>query len=231
MAERSRLNENGRKRFVQIGGMVVVIGLALFLSSWRLDWWNGWAYVGLYVGSIAAGGVWMIRNRPEVINERGRRDEKTKIFDRVIAPFYTLVGLAQFVVAGLDERFGWSDVPLVLEILGGIGLVVSMAAVYWVMANNPFLAQTVRIRTDRGHQVATTGPYRIVRHPMYAGSLYFCWTTAFLLGSWWTFPVTALSMIILVVRTALEDRTLRRELPGYDEYAARVRYRLIPGVW
>ncbi len=173
----------------------------------------------------------MIRNRPEVVNERGRRDEKTKTFDRVIAPFYALVGLAQFIVAGFDERFGWSDVPLVLEILGGIGLVISMAAVFWVMANNPFLAQTVRIRTDRGHRVATTGPYRIVRHPMYAGSLYFFWTTAFLLDSWWAFLVSVLSMIILVVRTALEDRTLRRELPGYDEYAARVRYRLIRGVW
>jgi protein-S-isoprenylcysteine O-methyltransferase Ste14 len=89
----------------------------------------------------------------------------------------------------------------------------------------------VRIQTDRGHRVATTGPYRIVRHPMYAGSLYFFWTTGFLLDSWWTFLVSALSMIILVVRTVLEDRTLRRELSGYDEYAARVRYRLIPGVW
>jgi protein-S-isoprenylcysteine O-methyltransferase Ste14 len=231
MANRSGLNENGFKRFGQIGVMVAVIGLAMFLSAWRLDWWNGWAYLGIYVGSIATGGIWMIRHHPEVINERGRRDEKTKTFDRVIAPFNTLVGLGQFIIAGLDERFGWSDVPLALEILGGIGLAASMAAVYWAMANNPFLATTVRVQTDRGHRVATTGPYRIVRHPMYAGLLYFFWTTGFLLDSWWALMVSVLSMLILFIRTAMEDRALRRELPGYEEYAAQVRYRLIPGVW
>jgi protein-S-isoprenylcysteine O-methyltransferase Ste14 len=228
---KSGLNRDGFKRLRQVLGMPVVIGLALFLSAGRLDWWNGWVYLCLYLACLAIGGSWMVRHRPGVVNERGRRDDRTKLFDRVIAPFYLLVGVAQYVVAGLDERFGWTHVPRALEILGGIGFVASMAAIFWAMANNPFLAKAVRISPDRGHRVATTGPYRIVRHPMYASNLYFAWVTGCLLDSWWTLLVSALSIVILVVRTALEDRTLRRELEGYREYAAKVRYRLVPGIW
>lgn len=173
----------------------------------------------------------MIRHHPQVINERGRSDPNTKTFDRIITPFYLLAGLAQFVVAGLDARFGWSAIPWGLQVLGGAGLVLSMTGVYWAMANNPFLATTVRIQTERGHQVANTGPYRFVRHPMYANTLYFCWSGPLLLNSWWAFIPVALSVLILVIRTALEDRTLQKELPGYSEYARRVRYRLLPLIW
>ena len=231
MTTKPALNQDGFKRFGQIGGMIVVIGLAMFLSAGRLDWWNGWAYLGLYIACIVIGGAWMIRHHPEVINERGRSSQDTKTFDRIIAPFYLLTGLGQFVVAGLDARFGWSSTPLWAQVLGGIGLVLSMTGVYWVMANNPFLAMTVRIQTERGHQVATRGPYRIVRHPMYAGSLYFFWATALLLGSWWALLLAVGSVIVLLIRTALEDKTLRAELPGYADYAQEVPYRLIPLVW
>jgi protein-S-isoprenylcysteine O-methyltransferase Ste14 len=145
-----------------------------------------------------------------------------------IGSMVIVIGLALLITAG---RWGWSSVPLRLQILGGIGLVLSMAGVYWVMANNPFLAQTVRIQTERGHRVVTTGPYRIVRHPMYADTLYFFWATPLLLDSWWAFIPTVLAMVVLSIRTALEDRTLQAELPGYRKYARQVKYRLIPGIW
>jgi protein-S-isoprenylcysteine O-methyltransferase Ste14 len=226
-----KLNQSGYRRFAQIGGMIFVIGLALLLAAGRFDWPNGWAYIGLYTASIVLGGAWMVRHHPEVINERGRSDPNTKTFDRIIAPFYLVTSLGVFIVAGLDARWGWSSVPLGLQALGGVGLVLSMVGVYWVMANNPFLAQTVRIQTERGHRVATTGPYRLVRHPMYADTLYFFWATPLLLGSWWAFVPAVLLLVILFIRTALEDKTLQAELPGYREYAGQVRYRLIPGLW
>lgn len=228
---KSGLNQDGLRRLRQVLGMPVVIGLALFLSAWRIDWYNGWAYIGLYFACLAAGGAWMIRHHPGVVNERGRKDDRTKSFDKIIAPIYLLFGVAQYVVAGLDERFGWTDVPLALEILGGAGFVASMMAIFWAMANNPFLATTVRIHAKDGHRVATTGPYRIVRHPMYASSLLFSWVTGCLLDSWWALLVTALSLVVLVIRTTLEDRALMAELEGYPAYAAEVRYRLLPGLW
>jgi len=226
-----KLNQAGYQRFVQIGFMVAVIGLTMFISAGRLNWINAWAYLGLYVGSIIVGGAWLIPRHSDVINERGRSDPNTKTFDRIIAPFYLVTSLGVFVVAGLDARWGWSSVAQGLQVLGGIGLVLSMMGVYWVMANNPFLAQTVRIQTERGHRVATSGPYRFVRHPMYADTLYFFWTTPFLLNSWWAFIPSLLLVIILFIRTALEDRTLQAELPGYAQYVDQVRYRLIPGIW
>ncbi|MFZ6026210.1 MAG: methyltransferase family protein [Chloroflexota bacterium] len=226
-----KLNRSGYQRFVQIGAMVTVIGLTLFIAAGRFDWTNAWAYLGLYAGSIVLGGAWMVRKHPEVINERGRADPNTKSFDRIIAPFYLLAGVAQFVVAGLDARWGWSNVPFWLQAAGGTGLVLSMLGVYWAMANNPFLATTVRIQNERGHRVATTGPYRFVRHPMYADTLYFFWSGPLLLNSWWAFIPAVLGVVILLIRTALEDRTLQAELPGYREYAQQVKYRLIPGVW
>ncbi|MBN1336282.1 MAG: isoprenylcysteine carboxylmethyltransferase family protein [Deltaproteobacteria bacterium] len=225
------LNRDGRRRIRQIGVMVVVIALTLFLSAGRLDWPEAWVFLILYVGSVLVGGTWMVRRHPEVVNERGRSDSSTKPFDRVFAPFYASVGLAQYVVAGLDARFFGSAVPLWARVLGSVGLVVSMASVFWAMAHNPFLATTVRIRSDQGHRVATTGPYRIVRHPMYAGNLLFSWTPAFCLGSWWALLPTLVSALLLILRTRLEDRALLRELPGYADYARTVPHRLVPGLW
>lgn len=227
----AKLDRNGRNRFVQLGVTVIMMGLALFLSAGRLSWWNGWLYLAVYVACLAGGGGWMVRHHPDVINERGRSSPNTKPFDRIIAPFYLVTAFGQLVLAGLDARFGWSSVPLGLVILGVFGMLVAMLITYWAMANNPFLATTVRIQNDRDHRVASTGPYRIVRHPMYAATLYTFWQTAFLLGSWWTLLLAFAGVVVLMIRTALEDRTLQAELAGYREYAAQVRYRLIPGVW
>ena len=231
MSEPGGLNQDGRRRMRQVAGMIAVIGLAIFLPAGRLDFWNGWIYLGLYVAAVAVGGSWLVRHHPAVINERGRKDETTKRFDRVLAPFMLIAGLAQYVVAGLDARFGWTDVPLALQVLGGVGFLASMAGIFWAMANNPFLATTVRIRADGSHRVATTGPYRFVRHPMYAVNVWFLWVSGFVLDSWWTLLCSVIGAALFVVRTALEDRALRDGLDGYREYAGRVRYRLVPGVW
>jgi protein-S-isoprenylcysteine O-methyltransferase Ste14 len=145
---------------------------------------------------------------------------------------FTPAFLAIYVTAGFDAvRFEWSTMPLWLWPLGLALWLAGYALFTWSMGVNPFFEKTVRIQTERGHRVIDTGPYRFVRHPGYLG--FFGWglSTPLLLGSWWAFLPALLSMVSLVIRTALEDRTLREELAGYREYASKVRYRLIPGIW
>jgi protein-S-isoprenylcysteine O-methyltransferase Ste14 len=167
-----------------------------------------------------------------VINERGRINaENTKSWDKVIGVIYLVLMLGGLAVAGLDARLGWSQVPLGLKVLGGVAVTVCMGLIFWVMTANTFLSSMVRIQDDRGHTTITSGPYRYVRHPMYAGMLLMFWGIPLLLGSWWGLLLGVLTMILYIVRTALEDKTLQKELPGYIEYTRQTRYRLIPGIW
>ena len=139
--------------------------------------------------------------------------------------------LCVFPLAGLDERFHWSLAPLWLIALGYVFLTVGMAGSVWVYSVNKFAEPGVRIQTEREHKVVDTGPYAIVRHPLYAVSFFVVAGIALALGSFWALIPVAVGSLVLVVRTVLEDRMLQNELPGYKEYASRVRYRLIPGVW
>jgi protein-S-isoprenylcysteine O-methyltransferase Ste14 len=176
-------------------------------------------------------GVWAMRKNPEVVNERGKM-ENIKSWDKTLMTIYTVMLFVLFAVAGLDAgRFGWSVIPGALQIAGFIALVFAMAVTYWAMATNPFLSTIVRIQDDRGHYVVTAGPYRYVRHPMYA-MMFLMWPgIALELGSWWALIPSAVIVIVFVIRTVLEDRTLQSGLPGYVDYTQHVRYRLVPGVW
>ena len=177
-------------------------------------------------------GVWVARKHPDVVNERGKIARNAKSWDKVLMTIYTVMLFVLFGVAGLDAgRFGWSTMPIAVQIVGYVAFVLSMIVTFWAMATNPFLSTIVRIQDDRGHYVVTTGPYRYVRHPMYA-MMFLMWPgTALLLGSWWALLPAAVIVIIFVIRTALEDRTLQAELPGYVDYTQQTRYRLVPGVW
>ena len=140
--------------------------------------------------------------------------------------------LAVLITAGLDARFGWSaPFTLGLSVLGVIVAFGSQMFVLWAMASNPYFATTVRIQADRGHSVTKIGPYQLVRHPGYAGSLIYNLAIPFVLGSWWTFIPALFTIALTLVRTALEDQTLQNELPGYRDYAREVKYRLLPGIW
>ena len=136
------------------------------------------------------------------------------------------------VIAGLDGgRFGWSSMPLPLAIAGLVTLVLAYAVIAWAMAANTFFSTTVRVQEDRGQRVVSSGPYRLVRHPGYVGMILMYVGTPVMLGSWWALIPGGLNGVAFIVRTALEDRTLQEELDGYKEYAGRVPYRLLPGVW
>jgi protein-S-isoprenylcysteine O-methyltransferase Ste14 len=161
-----------------------------------------------------------------------RRKEGTKAWDTVLLGIVGLTTIAKYILAGLDFHFGWTaQMPLALQLAALIIAVLGYALGTWAMAANAFFSMVVRIQEDRGHTVATGGPYRYVRHPSYTGTIAFELATPIMLGSLWALIPGGLAALLFVVRTALEDRTLHEELPGYAEYAARVRYRLMPGVW
>jgi protein-S-isoprenylcysteine O-methyltransferase Ste14 len=156
-----------------------------------------------------------------------------KPWDKVLAPLMAVsVSFPLMIVAGLDHRFGWSPVfPIWLNILGFILIALGYAIASWAMAENRFFSGMVRIQAERGHMVCDSGPYRVIRHPGYAGNILPLPGIVLALSSVWTLIPAAIALVIAVTRTALEDRTLQEELPGYREYAQRVRYRLLPGIY
>lgn len=223
------LQQAVRKRILQVLVMLLIYAAALFLSAGKLGWLWGWVYMGLYLALIAANALVMDR---ELVAERAEVREGTKSWDRLLGGLsLLLVQPVAFMVAGLDERFAWTEVALSLQLLAALLLVLANALVVWAMASNRFFAVTVRIQEERGHDVVTQGAYHLVRHPAYLAFLLMGLATPPLLDSWWATIPALLGSAGMVVRTALEDRTLRRELPGYEAYAQQVRYRLLPGVW
>ncbi len=205
----------------------------LFGAAGRLDWVMGWVVVGVYLVWTIATALTVIPTNPEMLLERTRPKEGTKRWDVVLLGIVGVAEIAKYVVAGLDQRWGWSpQMPLALQLAGVVVAVLAYdVIIVWAMAVNAFFAQTVRIQEERGHTVATGGPYRYVRHPGYVGSILSQIATPLILGSAWAFIPAGLAALLFVVRTALEDKTLLEELDGYKEYAAKVRYRLLPGVW
>jgi protein-S-isoprenylcysteine O-methyltransferase Ste14 len=177
----------------------------------------------------------VIRTNPDLIAERAQSLEKEDVkgWDRPILFFLLLIGpLAMMIVAGVDERFGWSpQIPLALKLVALAIMVMGYVVGTWAMAVNRYFSAVVRIQKDRGQTVVTDGPYRFVRHPAYATGIVSFILTPILLGSLWALIPSSLVAVVTVARTALEDKTLLEELDGYQEYAQQVRYRLLPGVW
>lgn len=214
---------------------LVGYGVVLFLAAGKLDWVWGWTLLGVIAAFMAAHPLILIPINPELLaeRERGLFDPRVKAWDRWIAALAAGVfPIASWVVAGLDVRFGWTDVlPLPLHLSGLLITSLGFGLFLWAMASNAFFAEGVRIQEDRGHTVATGGPYRHVRHPGYAGAILSQAATPFLLGSLWAMIPGTGSVMLYVLRTYLEDQTLAEELPGYKEFAQHTRYRLLPGVW
>jgi protein-S-isoprenylcysteine O-methyltransferase Ste14 len=231
-------NDESRQTLRLIGAVlreamgVVIVALTLFLPAGRLDWAMGWALVGLYALWVAATALVLIPNNPELYLERATRREGGKTWDTVILSIIGLTTIAKHVVAGLDVRFGWTvPLPLALQLAAMGVAALGYALMTWALAVNAFFSKVVRIQEDRGQRVVTRGPYRLVRHPGYVGTIAFELATPIMLGSLWALIPGVLGASLTVVRTVLEDRTLQQELDGYQEYARHVPHRLLPGVW
>ncbi len=220
------------KRLIQVLALVVLVDGILFLLAGRWDWSGAWILTFLYLALLVVMVGWAMRNAPELLEERTRMASNVKSWDKVLLTLYTIALVGLLVVAALDAgRFRWSEMPTAIQLLGVIGIIPCGIWLLWVTRTNAYLSRYARIQDDRGQQVVTTGPYRYVRHPMYASIIPFILCIALILGSWWALVPGAIIAVLFVIRTALEDRMLQNELPGYQEYAQRVRYRLLPGVW
>ena len=208
----------------------LIFAAILFLSSGRLGWGMAWVYLGLYALEQI---VVALVLSPELLAERSGVQAGAKKWDVVLVGLAALyLPVAMYVVAGLDQRYGWTAAMSPgLQWAGVVVTALSMALFVWSIAANEFFSGMVRIQEDRGHQVVTGGPYRFVRHPGYVGAILHGVAAPILFGSLWALIPGVLVVAVMIVRTALEDRTLHEELPGYAEYAEQTRYRLLPGVW
>jgi protein-S-isoprenylcysteine O-methyltransferase Ste14 len=211
---------------------IAIMGVALLWSAGRIDWWPAWAAMAVMLGWIAGTALVIVRAHPDLLAERLGPRRGAKPWDTAIMSILGLTQLVRYVVAGLDQRFGWTGgLPLVAQI-GGLALcALSYALVVWATASNPFFSQIVRIQSERGHTVATGGPYRYVRHPAYVGTIVYELAVPVLLASWWALIPGGLNVVLMILRTDLEARALQAELAGYAQYARQVRHRLLPGIW
>jgi protein-S-isoprenylcysteine O-methyltransferase Ste14 len=217
---------------IQLAVALVFFGVPLFWGAGTLAWPHGWIFVGLLGATLLLNMIVLLVWRPELIRERWKRRKDTKPFDRVFGAFYLLSVLAMFTLAGLDSvRYRWTSMPQWLLYVGVALHVLGSFLVLWSMLVNPHLETTVRIQNDRDHRVVSEGPYRYVRHPMYLGIIPMFLGWSLVLGSWVALGVAGFIAVLFLVRTALEDRTLQRELTGYTKFCETTRYRLVPGLW
>ena len=208
---------------------VAINAVLLFSSAGTLDWPMAWAFIVISLAVFIAG---ILRSSPDLLDERSRRHDDSKNWDRVLVSVLAVISFIILIVAGLTVRFGMSgQVPLPVQVLALVILTLGNCLIVWATWTNRFFSATVRVQTDRGHVIVSDGPYRFVRHPGYTGMIVYALFEPLALGSYWAFIPAVLAVALFIVRTYLEDTTLQEELSGYREYAGRIRYRLVPYVW
>ncbi|MBN1920980.1 MAG: isoprenylcysteine carboxylmethyltransferase family protein [Anaerolineae bacterium] len=207
-----------------------VFALALFLPARDPRWGMGWAYLSIYIANQI---LLALLLPAELLAERSKPQEGSKRWDIALAAAAAILApLAIYLVAGWDHGSGWSQgLPVIVQVGALVVMIGGIALADWAMLANPFFSGVIRIQEDRGHTVATRGPYRLMRHPGYAGGILHHLTAPLMLGSWWALIPGVIGALLFIIRTALEDRTLQCELPGYANYAQQVRFRLMPGLW
>jgi protein-S-isoprenylcysteine O-methyltransferase Ste14 len=221
----------GRARIRTFIG-VAVLGVILFGTAGELAWGQGWAYMTLLILTAILDLYGPLRFDEGLIEERMSKKPDVIRWDGIFVGMVGILTIAELLVSGLDHRFRWTPpLPMWAISIGFLLVIVGTAGLTWAMRVNRFFSAIIRIQKDRGHMVVTSGPYSIVRHPGYAAWNLRTIGVPLLLGSFWVFIPSGLFIIGFIIRTALEDRLLQAELPGYKEYSLKVRTRLVPGVW
>ena len=222
------------KALLEVFAEFAVFAALLFVCAGTLLWPAGWAFMALFFGFALAIVLWLARKEPELLAERMSSPMQSgqPLWDKVFVVAVMVLFVAWLILMPLDAvRFGWSEVPEWLQIFGALGMVLSFYIMFLTFRENAYLAMVVKVQQERGQSVVSTGPYRYVRHPMYASTLLFFPGSALLLGSWWGLMFCTVLLGLLVWRIPLEERMLENGLDGYNEYERDVRYRLIPHVW
>jgi protein-S-isoprenylcysteine O-methyltransferase Ste14 len=212
---------------------IVTLGVLLFVPAGTMHWPAAWLFLATLGFLGIVGGFWFVQINPGLLTERMRpmiqkdQPKEDKLFILVMG----LVSMIWLIVMGLDQRYQWSGMSTGFQILGFALFILSLAISFWAMRENAFAAPVVKIQAERGHQVIRTGPYAIVRHPMYSGAIFFFFGISLLLGSWWGAAITPIFIGLFAMRAVIEERTLAAGLPNYRDYIEQVRYRLLPGIW
>jgi protein-S-isoprenylcysteine O-methyltransferase Ste14 len=219
-----------RKSMLLLAGFVLVVAAIMFVPA-GVGWREGWVFFVVFWAYTILSAAFLWRVNPEIYVARSKVHEGTKSSDKVLMALLLASLLAIFLVAALDARYAWSSASRPLVVVGYILFTIGFVITTWVYAVNKFAEPSVRIQSDRGQEVVDTGPYAVVRHPLYAASVVLFVGMALAMGSYWAFVPVAFGLLVIIVRIILEDRLLQNELGGYKEYASRVRYRLVPGIW
>jgi protein-S-isoprenylcysteine O-methyltransferase Ste14 len=218
--------------FLQLAAWVAFIATLILWPAGTLAYPGAWAFILLFASSGAAMILWLSKHSPSLLRERMASpvQRAQKPWDRVFLALFAFGFFGWLAVMGWDAaRTGFRAVPLWLQVLGGFGIVINILGTWWTFRENAFAAPVVKIQ--EGHRVIGTGPYAIVRHPMYASALFLITGIPLLLGSWLGLGLSAILILGIAWRAVQEEHVLRAELSGYDGYAARVHYRFIPFVW
>ncbi len=229
-AKKDKLQQNTNKWWRKNISWLFITGIVLLVSAGRVSWAAAWVYLGAILLIVLINAFKM---DPELMAERAGLQEGTAGWDLYLSVFVAMAGpLLTIIIAGLDQRYGWSGAVAVWQ--QAVALLLFLAAGFigtWAMAANRYFSATVRLQNDRGHSVAKGGPYGMIRHPGYAAGIISIVATPVLLESWIALIPAIIVVAGYIVRTALEDSFLQKNLPGYRDYVATVKYRLIPGVW
>jgi protein-S-isoprenylcysteine O-methyltransferase Ste14 len=226
------LRRSGLQRIVGVSLWVAAQVTVLFLAAGRIDLPRAWLFGVVLLASFLIGGLVVVHRSPEIVNQRGEKKPGTRWWDRLFIAGYVPLIFAIPLVAGLDVgRFHWSSMGTRSALLGVAMHILAGALLAWAMMTNPHFETMVRIQAERNHQVVSAGPYRFVRHPGYVAGILLSVSVPLIVGSLWALIPAGMIALLYVVRTALEDQTLRQELPGYDQYTTHTEHRLFPLIW
>ncbi len=211
--------------------LLVILSLALFLPAWTLDYWQAWTYLIAFFGPVLFITLFFLRHDRALIGRRLKTGPigEQRPAQKIIQTVASLCFILRFLMPGFDHRLRWSHVPATLSALADVGVISGLYVVFLVFKENTYTSAVVEVADAQ--KVISTGPYAIVRHPMYSGASVLVLCTPVALGSWVGLPFAFLLMLVIILRLLDEERFLRRSLPGYEEYCEKVRFRLVPGVW
>lgn len=217
------------KRLIQIFFTLLIQSIILFVSAWTLKWHWAWVFISTGIVILI---INLIVIPTVVIEERGKKKENVKKWDKILTTINIFPMLGIYLLAGLDYKFNWSiDLSIKIHIAGLVFFFLGSMIFTWSMVSNKFFSTMVRIQEERKHQVATGGPYKYVRHPGYVGFIIMVLATPIALGSLYAVSMSVIVVLILIIRTTFEDKTLKNELKGYIEYSENVKYKLVPFLW